>query len=138
MTPENRRRLKHELALLCAVLCLTAVRADDEQIDVRVEIAGELITINSSLLVKATPQEAWAVMTDYDRAVEFVSDLQASRIVKREDNVLYVYLKGVTGFGPFSFPVELERKVLLTSFRSSRGADSAAAKASSSLAACRT
>ena len=116
MTPENRRRLKRALALLCAVLCLTTARADDEHIDVRVEITDGLVTIDSSFLVKATPQEAWAVMTDYDRAVEFVSDLQTSRILKREDNVLYVYQKGVTGFGPFSFPVELERKILLTPF----------------------
>ena len=82
MTPENRRRLKRALALLCAVLSLTAARADDEHIDVRVEITDGLVTIDSSFLVKATPQEAWAVMTDYDRAVEFVSDLQTSRILK--------------------------------------------------------
>ena len=73
-------------------------------------------TCNLTITINASREKVWAVMTDYDHAVEFVSDLEFSRIVKHEDNVMHVLQRGKTSFGPFSFPVEIERKIQLTPF----------------------
>lgn len=105
--------------LLLAALCLPAARAqpvEDRGIEVGVEFAGELVTITASFHVEATPREAWEVMVDYDHAVDFISDLEFSRIVAREGNAIEVHQKGKTRYGPFSFPVESVRKIQLTPF----------------------
>ncbi len=108
-------------ALLAAALCMSLARAEpasEQDIAVRVELEGDLVRIDTSFHVEATPQEAWAVMTDYDRAAEFISDLDASRVLERDRDTMRVYQKGKAKFGPFSFPVESVREIRLVPFQS--------------------
>ncbi len=117
-SPRVRRSARTLLALFAA-LCFCVARAapvPEEDIEVQVDIAGDLVRIDVSFHVEATLQEAWAVVTDYDGAIGFISDLDASRVLWREGDTLRVYQKGKARFGPFSFPVESVREVRLVPF----------------------
>ena len=106
-------------ALLFGALFAPAAQAappDDADIAVDVEIVGDLVKITSSFHVEASLREAWAVITDYDHAAAFISDLEYSRIESYVDNTLYVHQKGRARVGPFSFPMESVSKILLTPF----------------------
>lgn len=108
-------------ALLAAAFCIAhaepaAAQNIGQEIEVQVEITGDLVRIDTSFHVEATPQEAWAVMIDYDGAPAFISDLEASRVLSREGDTMRVYQKGKAKFGPFSFPVESVRDIRLMPF----------------------
>lgn len=114
-------RCAQTLLALFATLWLSVAHAEhasEQNIEVRVELEGELVRIDTSLHVEATPQEAWAVITDYDRAVGFISDLDASRMLARDGDTMHVYQKGKAKFGPFSFPMEWVREIRLAPFES--------------------
>ncbi|MCJ7839098.1 MAG: SRPBCC family protein [Burkholderiales bacterium] len=74
-----------------------------------------------SFHVRVTPQEAWAVMTDYDHATDFISKLEKSVILTRTNNMLVVSQKGTMGFGPFSVPIETVSEVRLSPYQEIRG-----------------
>lgn len=93
----------------------TAVAADSP-IDVRVKITGEEVRVDASFYVPATPREVWAVITDYDSATSYVSNLEKSVIVSRNDNVLVVSQKASKGFGPFRISVESLKEIRLTPY----------------------
>lgn len=71
--------------------------------------------------VRATPREAWAVMTDYDHATAFISKLEKSVILSRTEDTLLVSQKGTMGWGPFSVPLETVTEVHLTPFEKMEG-----------------
>jgi hypothetical protein len=66
--------------------------------------------------VRVTPQEAWAVMTDYDHATHFISKLEKSVILSRTHELLLVSQKGTMGFGPLSVTFETVSEIRLTPF----------------------
>ena len=85
-------------------------------IEVGVRIQGKVVFVDVDFHVRATPREAWAVMTDYDHATEFISKLEKSVILSRTDAILVVSQKGRMGYGPFSVPVETMTEVRLTPY----------------------
>jgi carbon monoxide dehydrogenase subunit G len=90
-------------------------------IDVAVRIRGDEVFVDVSFHVRATPQEAWAVMTDYDHATDFISKLEKSLILSRTDEMLVVSQKGTMGWGPFSVPIETVTEVRLTPYEKMQG-----------------
>ena len=103
------------MALHC--LLVTSVFADaDMSVDVGVRMQGDQVIVDVTCRVGATPQEAWAVMTDYDHATEFISKLEKSVILSRGDDVLVVSQKGRMGYGPFSVRIETVTEVRLTPY----------------------
>lgn len=82
-------------------------------IGVRVRINGATVTVDVDFVVRATPEEAWAVMTDFDNATRFIEKLHESRIVSRAPEVLVVSQKGTMGFGPLSVPIESVSEIRL-------------------------
>lgn len=87
-----------------------------QDIDVKVEFVGDEVHVDASLLILATLEEVWSVITDYDHATEFISDLQSSYVVSRSGDTLQIMQKGQMRIGPFSLPVETLREVQLTPF----------------------
>jgi len=87
-------------------------------IDIDVEVRGPEVTLDVDLLVRATPQETWAVLTDYDHATAFISELERSVILSRTGETLLVWQKGSMGFGPFSATFETITEVQLTPYES--------------------
>jgi hypothetical protein len=91
-----------------------------QDIDVKVDFVGDEVHVDVSLLVPATPDEVWVVITDYDHATDFISDLQSSQIVSRSGDTLQVMQKGKMRIGPFTFPVETLREIQLVPFSEMR------------------
>jgi hypothetical protein len=107
------------LLIALTLFCLFAFHANadsDEAIDVAVRIEGEEAIVDVSFHVRLTPQEAWAVMTDYDHAIHFISKLDKSVILSRTDDLLLVSQKGTMGYGPFSLTLETVSEIRLTPF----------------------
>ena len=88
----------------------------DKTIDVGVRIQGGEVIVDVDCHVAATPQEAWAVMTDYDHATEFISKLEKSVVQSRTGDTLVVSQKGRMGYGPFSVPIETVTEIRLTPY----------------------
>ena len=82
---------------------------------------GEQVLVDVSFHVPVTPQETWAVITDYDHATEFISKLEKSVILSRTEQTLLVSQKGTMGFGPFSVPIEMVTEVRLTPYEKIQG-----------------
>ena len=93
----------------------------DPAIDVGVRMQGDEVFVDVSFHVRVTPQEAWAVMTDYDHATDFISKLEQSLILSRTDEMLVVSQKGTMGWGPFSVPIETVTEVRLTPYEKMQG-----------------
>lgn len=78
-------------------LALTAAAAHyavAAAITVDAERRGDTIDIQASALLKADAATAWGVLTDYDRYIEFIPDLRASRVFARQDATVTVEQSG--------------------------------------------
>jgi len=107
------------LLIAVTLFCLFAFHANadsDQAIDVAVRIQGEEAIVDVNFHVRATPQQAWAVMTDYDHATAFMSKLEKSVILSRTDEMLLVSQKGTMGYGPLSLTLETVTEIQLTPF----------------------
>lgn len=82
---------------------------------------GKEVFVDVRFHVPVTPQQAWAVMTDYDHATQFISKLEKSEILSRTADTLLVSQKGTMGWGPFSVPLETVVEVHLTPYETVRG-----------------
>jgi len=107
---------RYFLLIAPALLCLFAINANadaDKSVEVGVRMQGDEVIVDVICHVRATPQEAWAVMTDYDHATDFIAKLEKSVILSRSDEILVVAQKGRMGYGPFSVPIETVTEVRL-------------------------
>jgi hypothetical protein len=110
---------RHFLHAALALLCLFAVNAHadaDKSVYVGVRMQDGEVIVDVDGYVRATPREAWVVMTDYDHATEFISKLERSVILSRSDDKLVVSQKGRMGYGPFSVPIETVTEVRLAPY----------------------
>lgn len=117
--PLNRRAARYLSLIAATLLCFFAIHADadsDQPIDVGVRIEGDEVIVDVNFHVRATPQEAWAVMTDFDHATAFISKLEKSVVLSSTDELLVVAQKGIVGFGPFSLTIETVTEVRLTPY----------------------
>ena len=112
------------VAVILLCLCAACAKADadkptldaDKSVEVSVRIQGEEVIVDVNCYVRVTPQEAWAVITDYDHATRFISKLEKSVVLSRTGDMLVVAQKGSMGYGPFSVPLETVTEVRLTPF----------------------
>ena len=88
----------------------------DEDIEVKVKITGESVTVDLSLVVPATRQEVWSVLTDFGHMADFISNLKESRVISTSGNTLKIFQRGVATYGPINFPFESTREIRLTPF----------------------
>lgn len=65
----------------------------------RVVRNGEpLFEVKAIGVVRATPQQAWTVLTDYDRLPEFIPDLLAVKVLSRSGNTVHIEQRSSAGF----------------------------------------
>jgi hypothetical protein len=108
------------VGIITATLILGQVSAalsDENDIDVRASKEGDIIVVNVDLAVRASQDEVWSVLTDYDHMGQFVANLESSAIISRVGNALDVMQKGTAHYGLLSFPFESVRHVVLTPSR---------------------
>ncbi len=96
------------LAMIAAV---HAAPPDSQDIAVAIRRDGEAIEVDVELVVQATPQEAWNVLTDYDHMADFVSNVAMSRIIHRDKDRIEVAQTSRLTFGPFEFKFDNVREI---------------------------
>lgn len=109
--PSRRRRCC--LALVACFMLAGAVRAQEREIEVRVEKKEGVLIVDAEFSVPATVKECWAVLTDFDNMENFVGGMQSSKVTKRSGNVLEVVQKGRSSYGFISLAYESVRQVTL-------------------------
>lgn len=88
-----------------------AMPDDAPAVDVQRHAGAVLVDV--SMFVPASPQQAWAVLTDYDHMSDFFPNLQSSRVIERENGKLKIEQKGAVRYGPLSFSFEMVREIEL-------------------------
>ena len=78
--------------------------------------SGSVYEIQTSGFVQAAPEQAWQVLTDYDRLHQFVPNLQLSRLLSRNGAEAVVEECGRLGFLFLTQDVRLVVRVLETPF----------------------
>lgn len=68
--------------------------------------------VNATAFTRAAPQQAWAVLTDYDRLADFVPDLLESRVVSRHATEAIVEQHSAPGFLFVSQSIRLRLRVV--------------------------
>ena len=107
------------LLLMWSALFMAAAFADPQQeetIEVKVQVIGENVIVDLSLVVPATRQEVWAVLTDFDHMASFISNLKESRVLSTLADTTKVFQRGSAKYGPISFPFESTREMRLDPF----------------------
>lgn len=94
--------------------------ADSRGITATVHREGEEIVVDVDLVVEATPQQAWDVLTDYGHMAQFVSDLAASSIVRRDGMTVVVAQTGRLKLGVFEMRMQNVREIELVPLREIR------------------
>ena len=87
-----------------------------ENIEVKVQIAGENVIVDVIFAVPATRQEVWVVLTDFENMADFISNLKESKVVSISGDTLKVFQRGAATYGPIAFPFESTREIRLTPF----------------------
>jgi len=107
------------LLFMWPVLFMAAAHAEpqqDEGIAVKVQVIGENVIVDLSLVVPATRQQAWAALTDFDHMTGFISNLKESRVLSSSADTMKVFQRGSAKYGPIGFPFESTREMQLTPF----------------------
>ncbi len=88
----------------------------DEGIEVKVQVVGENVIVDLSLVVPATRQQVWAVLTDFDHMAGFISNLKESKVVSTSADTMKVFQRGSAKYGPIKFLFESTREMQLAPF----------------------
>lgn len=99
----------------CLPLAFGAQDGDGDVIVKAQKKAGEVL-IEVQFWVPATPQETWAVLTDFEHMARFVSNLRTSKVIKKWDDRVRVSQSGKTTHGLFSFSFESVREIDMLPF----------------------
>ena len=88
----------------------------DQEIEIKVHNNGERVLIYVSFLVPVMPQQAWAVLTDFNNLSDFTTSIQSSRVSNKMGNTMHVSQRGVTQFGLLTYSIDTVGEVNLTPF----------------------
>jgi carbon monoxide dehydrogenase subunit G len=88
-----------------------AIAASPSDMDVKVRIVDDEVRTAVTFFVPAPQQRVWEVITDYERAPEYMREVQSAKIVARSGDTLRVAQRDQVKFGPFSIPIETVRDV---------------------------
>lgn len=88
----------------------------DHEIEIKVHNNGERVLIYVSFVVPVMPQQAWAVLTDFNNLSDFTTSIQSSRVSNKMGNTMHVSQRGVTQFGLLTYSIDTVGEVNLTPF----------------------
>lgn len=105
--------------LVILMLCIAVPAAAEidqpvQDIHVNVSYEGKEIVLDTTFTINSNVDEVWAVLTDFDHATQFISNLKESKILETKENVLKVEQKGLAKYGLLSFKFESTREIRLT------------------------
>ena len=105
--------------LFLLLLLAATAHAEPQQgegIEVKVQVVGENVIIDLSLVIPATRQQVWAVLTDFDHMADFISNVKESKVISAATDITKVFQRGSAKFGPLGFPFESTREMRLEPF----------------------
>jgi carbon monoxide dehydrogenase subunit G len=114
LAEEEKQKHEKTSAMISVKQAATAYNSD---IAVKVKHDSEQITVDVEFIVPVVPQQAWAVLTDFENLPSFNAGVLASKVTSRTGNSLHVWQKGVSKYGILSFSFESIREISLTPFR---------------------
>lgn len=89
---------------------------DSRDIKVTIDRNGDMFAVKVELTVDATPEEVFAVLTDYERMAGFVSNVLESRVLRRDGSRIAVKQKSRLALGLIHFDFVNVREVELVPF----------------------
>jgi Polyketide cyclase / dehydrase and lipid transport len=104
------------IALGMIAAATRAAPPDAKDIAVTIQRDGEVIEVKVDLVVLATPQEAWEVLTDYDHMADFVSNVAMSRIIRRDEEKIEVAQTSRLTFGLLELKFDNVREIEFVPF----------------------
>jgi uncharacterized protein YndB with AHSA1/START domain len=99
------------LALSTAPAWAQAPAGGDVQ--VKAQKNGDLVTVDASVEIPATPQEVWDVLVDFDHMTGFLHGLESSKVAARDGDTWRVEQKGSVTHAGFTFKFESVREIQL-------------------------
>lgn len=100
------------VALLFALLLITAYAAAADEVEVNASRNGDEMTLTATMLAPVNPRVAWEVLTDFNRMAQWVPNLQESRIVSGPDErPMRLAQKGEIRVGLLTFAFESVREI---------------------------
>ena len=88
----------------------------DKNIAIKVQNDGEQIIVEANFMVPVVPQQAWAVLTDFDNMHKFSPGVLSSKITGGTGNNLHVSQKRISRYGFFTFSLDSVREINLIPF----------------------
>jgi ribosome-associated toxin RatA of RatAB toxin-antitoxin module len=104
-------KLLASITIACACVATHAAPGGADDIASTARKADNLVVIDVSFLVSASPRETWDVLLDYDHMPAFLPNLQSSKILARSPTRLEVMQKGGVTHGPFTITFDVVREV---------------------------
>ncbi len=99
--------------VLAAAWPATAASPADD-IAVNVDRDGNTFTVSLDMVVAASPDETWEVLTDFDRMAQILSNVDASKVVTRDGNLIRVSQQSHASVGLLKLSLKNLREVELT------------------------
>ena len=87
-----------------------------KKISIWVRNDGEQISIDASFMVPVAPEQAWAVLTDFDNIPNFNRGVLSSKVTARTGNRVHVSQKAATKYGFLTFSYDSTREIDLVPF----------------------
>lgn len=106
--------------LACFLVAASAPAAETVFVrpdDVHVVRLNEGFRIEVEMLAPVSVPIAWKVLTDFGNMTRFVPNLESSRVVAAQANILKVEQRGRAAFGPFSQSFDSVREIELQPLR---------------------
>jgi carbon monoxide dehydrogenase subunit G len=113
-------RLYRFLLMLALSLCGSRVDALPNELaepNVQVRSQEGTLVLDISYQVPVRPQQAWAVLMDFENMPAFIPNLEISRVLQHNGEYLEVEQKGSISLGPLTIPFESRREVAATPYQ---------------------
>ncbi len=98
---------------LLAIAWPAAAAAPGGDIAVNVERDGNTFTVSLDMTVAASADEVWEVFTDFDRMAQILSNVDTSKVVARDGNVIQVAQKSHASAGLLRLTLQNKRQIEL-------------------------
>ena len=105
--------MRPHVFIAAALLSALGGLAQAEPVDVQVQLQDGKVVLDVSTTVDAPREQVWAVLTDYEHMVSFVSNLKRSAVVAHEGTALQVEQSGEVRRGLLHFAFHSVRAVEL-------------------------
>lgn len=100
------------LLLVLTLLSLSIQAAGESPVrSISVTSAGATYVCDAVMFAPVPPAVAWEVLTDFEHMADWVPNVGASRVLKRENDSATIEQRGTAKFGVASFAYTTERRI---------------------------